>query len=121
MVTPVKFDEFLKAIDDLKTDAHKAYVKGNKAAARRTRISLLNLKNLIKDARVELLEICKEEKTEQYSCNGIGPMAVSRYMDQALTPFQAIRVAELDAGSDGESPDAQRSKDARDRDDEKLT
>lgn len=63
-VANAKYQEFLAKIDEIREDAVKAYEKGNKAAARRARVALVELRDIIKEVRAELLETAKAEKAE---------------------------------------------------------
>ncbi len=55
----VSIEQLIALLEDAKTDYHKFYVKGNKAAATRLRKSLQDVSKLCKVSREQVLEYKK--------------------------------------------------------------
>lgn len=56
-----QYDKIIDAVMECKKDAEKALLSGNKAAAKRVRASLRNIKGLIKEVSLTLLETYKKQ------------------------------------------------------------
>lgn len=56
-----KWDEVLELVESLKEDAHKTYVKKNKAAGLRLRKGLMSLSRLAKVCKSETIEMFKKQ------------------------------------------------------------
>jgi|TARA_Y100000310_G_scaffold339509_1_gene432393 hypothetical protein len=55
-----RWEQLVELVNDLKVDATKCYVKGNKSAGLRLRKGLMKLREVAKDCRAETLELEKE-------------------------------------------------------------
>lgn len=56
-----KFEELVQAIEEVKSDADKIYVKGNKQAGARLRQVMQNVRGLAKEVRAEVQTLRKKE------------------------------------------------------------
>lgn len=52
-----KYNELVKLVEDVKDDAEKVFIKGNKAAGTRVRKSMQEIKRVAQEIRIEISEI----------------------------------------------------------------